>query len=164
MGDLTAEGPPLHPNAAALAFLLGTWVGEGEGKYPSVSPFSYKEEVNFGHVGKPFLTYSQRTWALEDGRPLHSEVGFWRATPASRVELVLAHPTGVAEVEEGTLTGSSLELTTRSIGLSSTAKQVTALSRSLRVDGDILYYTLQMGAVGQPAQPHLKAELRRVSW
>ncbi len=161
MGDLTGEGPVLHPDVVPLAFLLGSWTGEGEGTYPTVSRFSYREEVNFGHVGKPFLTYSQQTWSLEDGRPLHSEVGFWRAVPAGRVELVLAHPTGVAEIEEGTLAGPSLELTTRAIGLSSTAKEVTALSRSLRVEGDTLYYTLQMGAVGQPAQQHLRAELRR---
>jgi hypothetical protein len=161
MGDLTAEAPPLHPDVAPLAFLLGRWTGEGEGDYPTVRPFSYGEEVNFGHVGKPFLTYAQRTWSLDDGRPLHSEVGFWRATPNSRVELVLAHPTGVAEVEEGTLAGPSIELTAQAIGLSSTAKEVTTLSRSLRVEGDVLYYTLQMGAVGQPAQQHLRAELHR---
>ena len=153
----------LHPDVATLAFLLGTWEGVGQGTYPTINPFSYREEVHFGHIGKPFLVYSQRTWSAADGRPLHGEAGFWRVGPDGRVELVLAHPTGVAEIEEGRLAGSALELTTRSIGLSSTAKKVTALSRSLTVEGDVLRYTLHMGAVGQPAQQHLKAELHRVA-
>ena len=54
-----------------------------------------------------------------------------------------------------------LELTATAIGLSSTAKNVTALSRSVKVSGDELTYTLCMGAVGQPLQHHLSATLRR---
>lgn len=56
-----------------------------------------------------------------------------------------------------------LELSTRadgSIGLAPTAKEVTALDRSYRIDGDELY-SLQMRAVGQPLQDHLAAVLHR---
>jgi THAP4-like, heme-binding beta-barrel domain len=152
----------LHPEVAALAFLLGSWVGEGEGKYPTIRSFSYREEVSFSHNGKPFLAYSQRTWSAEDGRPLHAETGFWRAGPSGSVELVIAHPTGVAEIEEGAVAGASVEVSTRWIGLSSTAKEISVLRRSFQVDGDILRYTLYMGAVGLPPQHHVSAELRRV--
>jgi hypothetical protein len=38
---------------------------------------------------------------------------------------------------------------------------VTALGRSLRIEGDELSYCVQMGAVGQPLQDHLAALLRR---
>jgi hypothetical protein len=38
---------------------------------------------------------------------------------------------------------------------------VTALGRSIRVDGDELTYTVYMGAVGQPLQQHLTAILQR---
>ena len=54
-----------------------------------------------------------------------------------------------------------VELSTSEIGLTPTAKEVTALGRSLRIDGDELSYTVRMGAMGQPLQDHLAAVLRR---
>ena len=152
---------PLHPDAAALQFLLGTWSGEGKGYYSTISSFAYREEVRFWHVGKPFLAYSQRTWALDDGRPMHSEVGYWRPKPGGIVELVLAHPTGHVEVEEGTLVGTTLSLESLLVGASSTAKDVTAIHRRLVVDGDVLTYTMSMEAVGEAFQEHLSAVLHR---
>lgn len=155
----------LHPGVAALAPLLGSWSGRGSGEYPTIEPFGYLEEVTFSHVGKPFLVYGQRTKADDDGRPLHAETGYLRMPSPDRVELVLAHPTGITEIQEGTLsiTGTTLEfeLTATAIGRSSSAKEVTALSRSIRVDGDEMTYTLRLGAVGQPLQHHLAATLHR---
>ena len=54
-----------------------------------------------------------------------------------------------------------MELPATTIGRTASAKDVTALSRSIRVDGDELTYTLLMGAVGQPLQHHLAATLHR---
>ncbi|WP_396918616.1 peroxynitrite isomerase [Mycolicibacterium sp.] len=159
------DSPDLHPGIAVLAPLLGTWAGPGDGEYPTIKGFGYAEEITFGHVGKPFLAYSQRTRARDDGRPLHAETGYLRAPSPGRVEWVLAHPTGITEIQEGTLVVDGgtieMELTATAIGLTASAKSVTALSRSVRVAGDELTYTLRMGAVGQPLQHHLAATLRR---
>jgi hypothetical protein len=155
----------LHPDLAALAPLLGTWSGQGAGKYPTIPPFDYLEEVVFAHVGKPFLTYGQKTKAVADGKPLHAETGYLRVPQPGQVELVLAHPSGITEIEVGTysVTGDLIEMqmSTTAVGLTPSAKEVTALGRSFRIDGDELSYTVRMGAVGQPLQDHLAAVLHR---
>jgi hypothetical protein len=162
---LTQPPPDLHPDVAALAPLLGTWAGGGEGKYPTIQTFEYLEEVVFSHVGKPFLVYTQKTKAVADGRPLHAEIGYLRVPQPGRVELVLAHPNGITEIDAGTyvIDGGviEIELSSTTIGLAPTAKEVTELGRSVRVEGDDLSYTLRMAAVGLPLQHHLAAALRR---
>lgn len=154
----------LHPGIAILEPLLGTWAGRGSGDYPTIDDFGYLEEVTFGHVGKPFLSYTQRTRS-EDGAPMHAESGYLRVPTAGHAELVVAQPSGVTEVDEGTVRvdGSVLiiELNSRSVGLTSTAKEVLSVARSIRVDGDELTYTLSMAAMAQPLQHHLTATLHR---
>ncbi|SRX95753.1 hypothetical protein [Stackebrandtia nassauensis DSM 44728] [Mycobacterium shimoidei] len=155
----------LHPDLEALAPLLGTWTGRGSGKFPTIEPFEYLEEVVFTHVGKPFLAYGQKTKAATDGKPLHAETGYLRVPQPGHIELVLAHPSGITEIEVGTYEKSDgvieIDLTASTIGLTPTAKEVTALGRRIRIDGDELSYSVQMGAVGQQLQNHLTAVLRR---
>ena len=121
----------LHPNLRALAPLLGTWQGRGSGEYPTIEPFEYLEEVVFSHVGKPFLVYGQKTRSAADGAPLHAETGYLRVPQVGQVELVLAHPSGIVEIEMGGYIADGatieLEMTAAQIGMTPTAKNVTAL-------------------------------------
>lgn len=159
--------PTLHPDVAALACLLGEWSGTGAGRYPTIDPFEYREDVTFGHVGKPFLAYRQATVRLDTGVPSHAEVGYLRGVGEGRVELVLAHPTGIAELATGivepTPDGLQLRLTSTTLAATATAKSVTQLERVFTVAGNTLRYDLSMAAVGQPLQHHLTAELHRQS-
>jgi hypothetical protein len=154
------EGVDLHPVIEPLAFLLGTWRGEGVGEYPTIETFPYLETVTFDHVGKPYLSYVQRT-TREDGSPAHGELGFWRLPGPSTVELVAIHPFGATEMAVGSLSGSTIDLQSQSVVPTPAAKTVTAIERTITVDGDVLRYTVRMAAVGLPMTHHLSAELRR---
>lgn len=153
----------VHPDLEPLAFLLGTWRGEGVGGYPTIErDFRYGQEITFSHVGKPFLSYSSRSWSPDDGRPLGTETGFWRAQPEGKVEVLLAHPTGIVEVYIGEVSGTRIELRTDVVARTESAKEVKAGHRLYGIveSGD-LAYAYDMAAVGQPLQPHLSARLQR---
>lgn len=156
--------PELHPALAPVAFLLGEWEGPGEGEYPTITPFGYTEHLTFGHVGKPFLIYLQRTWD-PDGAPMHTETGYLRvtgpATPGHAVELVLSMPTGVVEVLAGTVVDDDISLTSTLVGLSPTAKRVDATERRFRMEGSLLVVDMGMDAVGAGFHHHLRSELHR---
>ncbi|HEX3604872.1 MAG TPA: FABP family protein [Candidatus Dormibacteraeota bacterium] len=151
--------PALHPDLAPLAMLLGEWAGEGRGRWGEGAPFAYREEVAFRHSGKPVLAYTQRTVALDDGRPMHSEMGFWRPAPEGAVEVTLAHPTGFVEIELGTVDGGIVRLATACVERTPTAKVVTRLEREFDVDGDRLHYVVRMATDGGAARWHLEATL-----
>ncbi len=159
--------PPLHPDTEPFAFMLGTWRGRGDGSYPTIDDFSYTEEITFGHVGKPFLAYGQKTKHAETGLPLHAEAGYWRFPAPGRVELVIVHPTGLLESLSGTVDvtdgGAKIELTCPEVVTTATAVDVERTVRRFRFDGDSVSYDVAMAAVGQPLTHHLAATLHRVA-
>lgn len=153
----------LHPDCEPLAFLLGTWKGQGQGSYPTIESFPYLEEVSFAHVGKPFLSYSQKTRHGDSGLPLHAETGYLRATGGMGVELVIAQPSGIVELHSGIIVGSTIELRLDGVHTTPTAKSVTDVRRLIRSEpaegGQRLVYDVEMAAVGEPMTHHLHAEL-----
>lgn len=152
---------PLPPEIEPLRFLLGSWTGEGRGSYPSVADFTYREETTFVCPGKPFVAYSQRTWA-PDGSALHAETGYLRPR-GDGVEAVVAEPIGCVEVYAGTLTGTRLELASTLVATTPTALEIGEVHRTLTLEGDVLRVVVDMAAVGQPLQGHLEAVLRRAA-
>ena len=155
--------PALHDALSTLAVLLGTWRGEGRGMYPTIEPFSYREEMTFEHVGDPFLLYGQESWSPE-GDPVHFERGFLRpGADAGSLELCLAHPIGVTEVGHGSIDGAEIALVSDRIGRTATGMDVAGLIRHYRVDGDVLTYEIYMATDTTPMTRHLEARLRRVA-
>jgi hypothetical protein len=157
----------LAPVCAPVAWLLGTWRGDGVGGYPTIDDFRFEQELTFSQNGKPFLAYTSRSWILDaDGkrvRPAATETGFWRPQDGGRLEVLLSHPTGFAEIWEGTVDGPRLDIRTDMVARTASAKEYTAGHRLYGlVEGDLMW-AFDMAAMGEPLQPHLSARLVRAA-
>ena len=155
----------LHPDCGPVAWMLGTWRGNGRGDYPTIEPYEYGQELIFAQDGRPFFHYMARAWIVDENnvkvREAAIETGFLRCRPEGKMELVLAHHTGFAEIWYGESGDGKLELATDAVARTESAKEVTAGHRLYgNVEGDLLY-AYDMAAVGQPLQPHLWARLQR---
>lgn len=161
------SGPDLHPALLPFLPLVGVWQGTGRGGYPTIEDFDYAQRVRFSHDGRPFLYYESRAWIIgPDGeyvRPAAREVGWWRPGVGDGFEVLLTHPTGIAEIYLGQAkTATQWELATDVVARTSTAKEVTGNRRLYGIVEGMLLYAVDMAAVGQPLQPHLSARLARI--
>ena len=96
---------------------------------------------------------------------------YWRIPSEGLAEIVVAHPTGIAEILEGFAAPNSagdtdtliIDVRSTTIAATASAKEVTRTERTFEVTGDVLRYTMRMAAVGQPLTHHLSATLHRTS-
>src|SRR5262249_22599691 len=162
---LPEAGEP-HAALAPVLFLLGRWEGAGVGGYPTIESFQFGQEISYNPNVQPYLIYVSRPWLLDadggPGRPLAMETGFWRPQPEGKIEVVLAHPTGIAEIYLGEVTGTKIELATDVVATTASAKEVRGGRRLYGLVGSDLAYAYDMAAGGQSVQPHTSAQLKRV--
>nr|XP_043621691.1 UPF0678 fatty acid-binding protein-like protein At1g79260 [Erigeron canadensis] len=157
-----AAAAAVHPAIEPLSYLLGTWRGEGEGGFPTISSFKYGEQLNFTHPGnKPVIAYSQKTWKLNSGEPMHSESGYWRPKPDGTIEVVIAQSTGLVEVQKGTYDAEKkiIKLESELVGNASKVKEI---SRVFTLANEELSYVVEMATNLTSRQPHLKASLKKL--
>jgi hypothetical protein len=155
----------LHPNCGPVAWLLGTWRGNGHGDYPTIDKFEFGQELVFAHDGRPFFHYFSRSWIIDEAgekvRDAALETGFLRCQEDGKVELLLSHNTGFVEIWYGDAGGGKLDVTTDAVVRTHTAKEYVAGKRLYgNVEGDLLY-AYDMAAMGEALQPHLWARLQR---
>lgn len=157
--------PDIHELCVPLAFLLGTWEGEGVVEYPTIQRRLFAQRVEFAQVGKPFLYYTSRTWELDqDGNrlgPLSMETGFWRPAADNTLEVLLTHPTGFLEALQGEIRGPRIEIATSKVVKVESAKDYRRGHRLYGLVDGRLMWVYEMEAMGEPLQPHVSAELKR---
>ena len=115
-----------------MAWLIGRWEGAGVLGYPTIESKHYGQEIRCWHDGRHFLQWEARAWLLD------SENGARQMEPAK------------------------ITLRTDSVMRSPHAKEYNAATRLYGLVEGNMMYTMDMAAVGQPLQPHLSAQLKRV--
>jgi THAP4-like, heme-binding beta-barrel domain len=158
-----AEG--LQPDLMPIAWLVGRWEGTGKATYPGTEDFDFGQQVDFAHNGGPYLHYLSQIFEMDaEGRAVRAlgmETGFWRPQPAGKLEVVLCHPDGFAEVWYGSVAGAKIELSTDAVVRTASAEDYSAGQRLYgTVEGDLLW-TFDKAAAGHPLQSHMWARLRR---
>lgn len=158
---MEGEASSIHPAIAPISFLLGTWRGEGEGGFPTIQSFKYGEEIKFWHSGKPVIAYTQKTWKLASGEPMHAESGYWRPKMDGSIEVIIAQSTGLAEVQKGTYDAEKkiVKLQSELVGNASKVKEIT---RVFELNGSELRYVIEMATTTNDLQPHLRAMLKKI--
>ena len=157
----------IHPLTARLAWLIGRWVGNGHGEYPTIDGFQFGQEVVFQQDGRPFIHYFSRAWIVDaEGnhvREAAQETGFFRPQGDGTLEAVMCHNTGFVEIWTGEIHPEQprFEMVTDAVARTATAKEYVAGKRLYGyVNGDLLY-AYDMAAMGQELQPHTHAQLVR---
>jgi hypothetical protein len=157
--------PELHPDLAPIGWLVGSWTGTGARVWPGTPDTTLVYEVTFAHDGRPFLSYTSRSWEVtadgSRGVPGPAESGWWRRGPGKYdLEVVLSLPEGAVEVLVGTVAFSKIELVSDLVARTVSATTgVTATTRLFGgVEGDLAFVVEQ--ATGEvPLQPYLSARL-----
>ncbi|MDF9715001.1 FABP family protein [Nocardioides sp. ChNu-153] len=156
----------LHPDCGPIAWMLGTWRGNGHGAYPTIESYEFGQELIFTHDGRPFFHYMARSWVVDaDGEKVRDdaiETGFLLARPEGKVELLLAHENGVVEIWAGEAGAGRMEIVTDAVGRVEDAEEVTGGKRLYgNVEGDLLY-AYDRSTTEHGLQPRTWARLQRV--
>lgn len=157
----------IHPNCARLAWIIGTWAGNGHGEYPGIEDFEFGQEILFQQDGRPFIHFMSRSWIVDaEGnhvREAAQETGFIRPQPDGTLEVVMTHNLGFVEIWHGAVDPEAprFEIVTDAVARTGSAKEYTAGKRLYGyVNGDLLY-AFDMAAMGNELQPHTHAQLVR---
>ncbi|XP_031367749.1 THAP domain-containing protein 4-like [Apis dorsata] len=148
----------MHEAIKPLAWLKGIWRTRencpGTGKFPTITPFKYHEEINWSSIGQPMLNYAAKSWDVETKKPLHYEMGFLKIIPdTNKVHLLLSHNFGATTIEEGIFENKIIKLRSTNIGRptkGTNLHKVTEIQREFKLIGDCLQHTLYMATEKTP--------------
>ncbi|XP_058809297.1 peroxynitrite isomerase THAP4-like [Phymastichus coffea] len=159
---------PMHNALKPLGWLEGIWRTEnvGLGKFPTINPFKYYEEITFTSIGQPMLNYAAQSWHPEKKAPMHREVGFLKIIPnTNTVSFFIAHNFGLTTIEEGEINDYVVNLLSTSISRKAEGSKppaVLQLKREFKLVDDLLYQTVYMATETTPElTEHLKVVYKK---
>lgn len=180
---LDPEG--LAPEVYPLAWLVGTWRGEGVVDYPGIDEATFTQEIVIASDGGPYLSYTSTirlvvapssTAALEDEPPApvwQTESGYWRVPPERpadwgltddqhAVELLVADPSGHVAVYIGAVGKGRIDLVSDAIVRTASGADVSAGKRLYGLVNGELMWAHDIAAFGHPMQSYASGRLARV--
>jgi len=170
LGDLTTLWISSSPHEALkpLEWLVGKWKSvSAEGSFPTISPFTYCEEITFTSYGQPMLNYNSVSWHPVKKCPMHLESGFLRIQPGTNnLAFMVAHNFGLSTLEEGELLANNqIKLTSVNVLRMSFAKDpaVIKIERSLQLVNGKLELSLAMQTANTETFQHLKAIYEKIA-
>lgn len=145
--------------------LVGTWEGTGNGDFPTIDPFAYREILVVSELDG-ILHYRQSTWVLDgtDEVASHQEAGFISEGEDGKVAMYNAQGIDRVAVLTGSphTDGDTVTLELESVILAGDDRMLRSW-RSLELEGDALRYTMGMATTQVPdGATHLTARLARV--
>ncbi|MCL2454460.1 MAG: FABP family protein [Micrococcales bacterium] len=163
----------LAPEVYPLAWLVGSWQGEGVLGYPGVEESAFTAHVRVTSDGGPYLSWTSRLHlAGDDDAPAWAaETGWWRVPPSSDdtlpegqhpVELLVADASGHVGVYVGQVGAGRIETVSDLVARTETGAQVTAGRRLLGLVSGELMWAFDLAAFGHPLQSYASARMRRV--
>ena len=168
MSFVLPEG--LAPEVYPIAWLVGTWRGDGEVVYPGIPRAQIVAEVVVDHDGGPYLSWTSTLRIAGDDQVWSTERGFWRVPPdrpadlpadQHPVELLLTDPAGHLTLYAGSVGNGRIDLASDLIARTPDAAELTAATRLYGlVDGDLLW-TWDIAAFGEPLQSYASARMTR---
>ena len=183
MAFVLPEG--LAPEVYPLAWLVGTWRGEGVVAYPGIEEAAFTSELVVDSDGGPYLGYTSTIRlvevpddpsALDDEAPpatvWASESGYWRIPPERPdevpeplhpVELLLSDPSGHVAVYVGAVGNGRIDLVSDLVARTATGAEVTAGRRLYGLVNGELMWVHELAAFGHPLQSYASARMTRVS-
>jgi len=175
----------LAPEVYPLAWLLGTWRGEGVVAYPGIEEAAFTQEIVIASDGGPYLSYTSTirlvvapadTAALEEEpeAPVwQTESGYWRIPPERPtdwgltddqhpVELLVADPSGHVALYIGAIGKGRIDLVSDAIVRAASGAPVSAGKRLYGLVNGELMWAHDIAAFGHPMQSYASGRLARV--
>lgn len=154
----------LNPQLVALGWLVGQWVGPGNGTDHKGNDFTFEQTIQFSHNGGDYLFYLSQVFGQDDNGaytiPLGMESGFWRPKHDASLEVTLTNADGWTEVLVGKIQVTRIDLLTDAVVRTEGAAVSHASGQRLygKVEGDLMY-ALDRSTAEHELRPHMWARL-----